>query len=199
MEMLMKKLLLAAAMLAMTAPAFAAPKTYEIETPHTQIIFSVNHLGFSHSYGKFLEHDGTIVFDQENPENSNVDVTIQTASIEMNDKEWNDHMKNADFFDVEKFPTMRFKSTAIDVTGENTAKITGDLTIKDVTKPVVLNTTLNKVGKHPMSGQDGAGFSATTTIKRSEFNMGYGLPAVSDEVDIILEVESYTPAPAQAE
>ena len=188
----MKKLLLVAAAVALTAaPAFAAPKTYDIETPHTQIIFSVNHLGFSHSYGKFLEHDGTIVFDADNPAASSVDITIKTASIEMNDQKWNDHMKNADFFDVEKFPEMTFKSTKIDVTGADTANITGDLTIKGVTKPVVLATKLNKAGKHPMSGKEGAGFSATTTIKRSDFGISYGLPAVGDAVTIALEVESY--------
>lgn len=189
----MKKFLLAAALIAMTGPAFAAPQTYEIETPHTQVIFSVNHLGFSNSYGKFTDYAGTIQFDQEAPANSSVEFTIQTASIEMNDKAWNDHMKNADFFDVEKFPTMTFKSTKIDVTGEDTAKIAGDLTIKDVTKPVVLDAKLNKVGNHPMRGTPWAGFSATTAIKRSDFGMTYGLPAVGDEVKITLEVESFVP------
>ncbi len=188
----MNKLLLVAAAMTLTAvPAFAAPKTYDIETPHTQIIFSVNHLGFSHSYGKFLEHDGTIVFDAENPAASSVNITIKTASVEMNDQKWNDHLKNADFFDAAKFPDMTFKSTKIDVTRKDTAKITGDLTIKGVTKPVVLDTKLNKAGKHPMSGKEGAGFSATTAIKRSDFGIAYGLPAVGDEVKIALEVESY--------
>lgn len=188
----MKKLLLAAAVMAITAaPAFAAPKTYDIEKPHTQIIFSVNHLGFSHSYGKFLDHDGTIVFDAENPAASSVEITIKTASIDLNDQKWNDHLKNADFFDVEKFPDMTFKSTGIEVTGKDTAKISGDLTIKGITKPVVLDAKLNKVGKHPMNGKEGAGFAATTTIKRSDFGMTYGLPAVGDEVKIALEVESY--------
>lgn len=192
----MKKLLLAAAMMALTVPALAAPQKYEIETPHTQILFSVNHLGFSNSWGKFTEHDGTILFDQENPANSTVEVTIKTASIEMNDGKWNDHMKNADFFDVEKFPDMTFKSTKIDVTGADTAKITGDLTIKDVTKPVVLDATLNKAGNHPMGAKPWAGFSATAAIKRSDFGMNYGLPAVSDDVKITLEVEAFA---AQAE
>lgn len=189
----MKKILLTAAMMALTVPAFAASQTYEIETPHTQVLFSVNHLGFSNSWGKFTEHDGKIVFDQENPANSSVEVTIKTASIEMNDKAWNDHMKNADFFDVEKFPAMTFKSTKIDVTGEDTAKITGDLTIKDVTKPVVLDAKLNKTGSHPMRGTPWAGFSATTSVKRSDFGMTYGLPAVGDDVKIVLEVEAFAP------
>lgn len=191
LEKIMKRILLTAAALAVLAgPALAAPKTYEIESPHTQIIFSVNHLGFSNSYGKFLDHDGTIVFDQENPAASSVEIAIKADSIEMNDGKWNDHMKNEDFFHVEKFPELTFKSTNIEVTGEDTAKITGDLTMVGVTKPVTLDAKLNKAGKHPMSGKDHAGFSATGTIKRSDFGMKYGLPAVSDEVKLVFEVEA---------
>lgn len=192
----MKKFLLTAVLLAATTPAFAAPQTYEIESPHTQILFSVNHLGFSHSWGKFTEHDGKIMFDQENPANSSVEISIETDSIELNDDKWNDHMENADFFDVEQYPEMTFKSTKVEVTGEDTAKITGDLTIKGITKPVVLDTKLNKAGSHPMAGKPWAGFSATTSIKRSDFGMTYGLPAVGDEVKIVLEVEAFA---AQAE
>lgn len=188
----MKKLwMLAAGLMLVTGPAHAESKTYDIETPHTQVIFSVNHLGFSHSYGKFLDYKGTINLDQADPSTAKVDVTIKTASIEMNDQKWNDHLKNADFFDVTTFPDMTFKSTKVDVTGKDTAKITGDLTIKGVTKPVVLDTKLNKAGKHPMNGKDGVGFSATTTIKRSDFGISYGLPAVGDEVKIIIEAEAY--------
>lgn len=190
----MKKILMVAlAATFLSFPARAAVEAYELESPHTQILFNVNHLGFSNSWGKFLEYDGAIQFDRENPANSKVDVTIKTASIEMNDKAWNDHLKNADFFDVEQFPVMTFKSTGIEVTGDDTAKINGDLTIKGVTKPVVLDTTMNKVGNHPMKGTPMAGFSATTTIKRSDFGINYGLPMVGDEVKIILEAEAHGP------
>lgn len=162
---------------------------YTFDKAHTQILFFVNHLGFSNSQGEFHEYDGFFNFDRENPENSKIDVTIKTSSIDMDDKEWDDHMKNEDFFHVEKFPTMTFKSTDIEVSGENTADITGDLTLLGVTKPVTLNVTHNKSGRHPYSGKYVSGFSATTTLKRSDFGMTYGLPAVGDEVEIILEVE----------
>jgi len=102
---------------------------------------------------------------------------------------WDAHMKNEDFFHVEKYPEMTFKSTGIEVTGENTARITGDLTLLDVTKPVTLNVTYNKSGVHPYSGEYVAGFSADTMITRSEFGMDYGLPGVGDDVEIRLEVE----------
>lgn len=173
-----------------TAPARAAVETYEFDTVHTQIIFFVSHLGFSISEGEFLDFDGSIEFDRDEPTNSKVDVVIQTESIDMDDEKWDDHMKNADFFDVEKYPTMTFKSTGIEVTGDNTAKITGDLTILDTTKPVVLDTTFNKAGKHPFGDKYAAGFSAKANIKRSEFGMNYGLPNVGDDVEIRIEVEA---------
>ncbi len=192
-------LALSAALLFAALPAQAAPYKYDFDKVHTQILFFANHLGYSHSMGKFLNFDGHFNFDTDNPAASSVEVSIDTSSIEMNDQKWNDHMKNADFFNVEKFPAMTFKSTKIDVTGENTANITGDLTILGVTKPVVLAVTHNKTDKHPYSGKIVSGFSATTTVKRSEFGMTYGLPAVADDIEVRIEVEGPRqddPAPA---
>lgn len=192
--------LLLGSILAVSAavPAQAAPVTYTFDKPHTQVLFFVNHLGFSNSLGRFLDYDGKIVFDQAAPEKSSVDVTIKTASIDMGDEKWDAHLKNADFFNVEKFPDMTFKSTSIKVIDDKNADITGDLTILGVTKPVILKTAFNNAGKHPMNGKDMAGFSATTTIKRSDFGMNYGLPMVSDDVKIMIEVEAIadTAAPA---
>lgn len=188
----MKKLLLGAAMAAMLSfpvQAIAADK-YEFDKAHTQILFFVNHLGYSFSQGEFLDFDGGFTFDEENPENSSIDVTIQTESIDMDDEEWDAHMKNEDFFHVEQYPTMTFKSTGIEVTGEDTAAITGDLTILDVTKPVTLDVKHNKTGKSPFGEEYKSGFSATATIKRSEWGMNYGLPNVGDDVEIRLEVEA---------
>lgn len=170
-----------------------APQTvaerYVFDKAHTQILFFVNHLGFSMSQGEFLDFDGHFMYDEANPENSSIDVVIKTASIDMDDEKWDDHMKNEDFFDVEKFPEMTFKSTDIEVTGENTANITGDLTILGVTKPVTLAVTHNKTGIHPYSKKKHAGFSATATIDRTQWGMNYGVPNVGEEVEIRLEVE----------
>lgn len=170
--------------------AQAAPQTFTLDTPHTQIVFSVSHLGFSHSYGKFTGYSGTIVFDPDAPETSSVEVTIDAKSVDLNDAKWNDHVRNADLLDADKFPQITFKSTKVDVTGEKTANITGDLTIRGVTKPVVLATTLNKIDKHPMKGGIVAGFSATASFKRSDFGVSYGLPNVGDDMNIIIEVET---------
>lgn len=173
--------------------------TYSFDKVHTQILFFVNHLGFSNSQGEFHDYDGSFTFDAENPENSSVDVTIKTASIDMDDEEWDNHLKNKDFFNVTEFPDMTFKSTSIEITGEKTADITGDLTILGVTKPAVLHTTYNKSDVHPYSKKYVSGFSATATIKRSEYGMNYGLPAVGDDVEIRIEVEAYRNDDAAAE
>lgn len=189
----MKKLLLgavaAACLMFPAQEAAAAAEKYVFEKPHTQVLFFVNHLGFSNSNGRFNDFDGHFILDRDNLANSSVEVTIKTDSIDMSHEAWTAHMKNADFFDVEKHPEMTFKSTKVEITGEDTANVTGDLTISGITKPVVLAVKHNKSGAHPMNGKYMAGFSATTTIKRSEWDMKYALPNVSDEVEIRIEVE----------
>lgn len=189
----------AAALLLAPAAARAEVEHYEFDKAHTQIIFSVSHLGFSHSHGRFLDFDGGFSFDREKPENSAVSVTIRTAGLEMNDKAWNDHLKNEDFFNVEKHPEMTFKSTAIKVTGDKTADMTGDLTLLGVTKPVTLHVTHNKSDKFPFGDRYVSGFSAAGTLKRSDFGMTYGLPGVSDDVALIIEVEGIRKDPAAPE
>lgn len=187
----MRIFLLTAFALFVSLPAHAQIETYTFDKAHTQILFFVDHLGFSKSQGEFHEYSGGFTFNRGEPEKSKIDVTIQTASIDMDHEKWNAHMKNEDFFDVEKFPTMTFKSTGISVTGDDTANITGDLTILGVTKPVTLAVTHNKSGVHPFSGKFVAGFSASGTVKRSEFGMDYGLPAVGDDIELRIEVEGY--------
>ena len=169
-------------------PSFAAD-TYRFDQAHTQVLFFVSHLGFAMSQGEFHQVDGSFTFDAETPAASVIDVSIATDSIDMDHEKWTAHMKNADFFNVEKFPAMTFKSTGVEVTGEKTANITGDLTILETTKLVTLAVTHNKSGFHPYSGKSVAGFSARANIKRSEFGMTYGLPGVGDDVEIRLEVE----------
>jgi polyisoprenoid-binding protein YceI len=173
------------------AQAQETPQTeiYDFDKAHTQILFFVDHLGFSKSQGEFHEYDGNFTIDRENPENSSVHVMIKTDSIDMDDEKWDAHMKNEDFFHTEKFPDMTFKSTSIEMTGENEALVTGDLTLLGVTKPVMLETVHNKTGEHPYSGKMVAGFSASASLKRSDFGMTYGLPGLGDEVEIRLEVE----------
>lgn len=107
----------------------------------------------------------------------------------MDDEKWDDHLKSADFFDVAEYPVMTFKSTQVKVSDDDAADIIGDLTLLGVTKPVTLHVRFNKAGVHPFSGKYVAGFSAHASVKRSDFGMDYGLPGVSDDVEIRLEVE----------
>ena len=172
-------------------PAQAQIEHYTFDKAHTNILFFVDHLGFSKSQGEFHEYEGGFIFDRTQPQDSSIDVTIKTASIDMDHEKWNAHMKNEDFFDVEKFPDMTFKSTNIEITGDKTAKITGDLTIIGQTHPVTLDVTYNKSGKHPFNGEYVSGFSATTVIDRTKWGMNYGAPAVGKDVHIRLEVEGY--------
>lgn len=181
---------------ARTAAAAPADK-FSFDKAHTQIFFSVSHLGYSFSTGKFTGFDGSFHFNPDKPEQGKVDVTIDTNTITMDDEAWEKHLKNEDFFNVEKFPAMTFKSTKIEKTGENTGRITGDLTLLDVTKPVTLDVIYNKSGIHPYSKKYVAGFSATGKLNRSDFGMTYGLPGVGDEVSISIEVEGIRDEPAE--
>lgn len=162
---------------------------YTLEPVHTQILFFCDHLGFSKSQGEFMQFDGSFTFDPEKPENSSAEVSINTASINMDNQKWDDHMKNEDFFNVEKYPSMTFKSTKVENITSNEMNLQGELTMLGQTHPVILKVTHNKSGVHPFSGKFIAGFSATTTVKRSQFGMTYGLPALGDDIEIRLEVE----------
>ena len=180
------KILISASII-LCSPAQAA--NYVLEPVHTQILFFCDHLGFSKSQGEFLKFSGHFSFDSDDPAASQAQVSIDTTSIDMDNAKWNDHMRNADFFDVEKFPSIEFNSTRVEVLSNTQANVHGELTILGQTHPVTLSVQHNKSGVHPFSGNYVAGFSASTTIKRSTFGMTYGLPALGDEVEIRLEIE----------
>lgn len=171
-------------------PALAAPEAYVLDPSHSQIIFSYNHLGFSTNWGMFGGFDGKIAFDAENPAASTVEVEFPITTLLTGFQGRYDHFMTADFFNAEVNPTVKFTSTAIEVTGETTAKITGDLTLNGVTKPVVLDTVLNQKGDHPMMNKPWLGFGATTTVSRTEFNLGQFAPFISDEVAIQIQIEA---------
>ena len=188
----MKKVFFAACLLLASAalPAQASkPERYIYDPVHTQIMFSVDHLGFSHPHGRFVKFTGGFSFDPTHPEVSQITTVIDTNSIDMCSEEWDRALKGDDFFNVKKFPTMTFKSTKIEKTGTHTGKLTGDLTLLGVTKPVTLDVTYNKSGTHPLSRNFIAGFSATGTIDRTAFGMNYGIPGIGDQVGLDIQVE----------
>ncbi|TMM54296.1 YceI family protein [Sulfitobacter sabulilitoris] len=186
----MKSLLLATALTATAGIAFAAPEKYNLDASHSQIVFNYNHLGFSTGYGMFSGFDGEIMFDQEDPANSSVTVSFPVRSMMTGWEARFEHFMSEDFFGAGEDEMVTFTSTGIEVTGDTTALITGDLTLNEVTKSVVLDAVLNQVAEHPMEKKPWAGFSATTTVLRSDFNVGQFAPFVSDEVQIELSVEA---------
>lgn len=181
---------LIAATLATPVVTQAAPADYEIDMAHTFVLFDVNHLGFSNMPGRFAEFSGELSFDDENIENSKVSIAINTASIDTFHAKRDEHLRSPDFFNAAEFPEMTFTSNGIKKTGENTAKLSGDLTLLGVTKPVELDLTLNKAGAHPFNKKTVAGFTAIGTIKRSDFGMKYGVPNIGDEITMRLELEA---------
>ena len=185
------RLLSAAALLAFAvAPAFAAPVTYKLDPTHTNVIAQWNHFGFSNPFANFGNVEGTLVYDAANIGNSSVQVTLPLSGLEAFTPKFNEHLRSADFFDAAKFPVATFKSTKVEAVGEGKLKVTGDLTIKGITKPVVLDVTLNKAGEHPMKKVPAIGFDATATVKRSDFDVGAYAPMVSDEVALKITTEA---------
>ncbi|TAL26851.1 MAG: polyisoprenoid-binding protein [Alphaproteobacteria bacterium] len=182
--------LFVAAALSLSSIAYAkGSEKYIFDPAHTQILFSVNHLGFSYPHGRFNKFSGGFTFDLAHPEKSRVDITVDTNSIDMASEDWNRMMKGDNFFNVKKFPAMTFKSAKIETTGKNTGKVIGDLAILGVTKPVTLDVTYNKSGIHPYNKNYVAGFSATTKINRTDFGMTWGLPGIGEEVTVDIQVE----------
>jgi len=168
--------------------------TYALDSKHTDVIVQWSHFGFSNPSLHFGQVEGKIVFDADNIAASSVEVTIPLAGLEAYSPDFNAHLRSADFFDAEQFPEITFKSTAVEAGGINQLKVTGDLSIKGITHPVVLDVNINGFGEHPMSKRTTAGFDAMTTIKRSDFGLGAYAPAVSDEVRLRITTEA--PAPA---
>jgi len=171
--------------------------TYALDPKHTDVIVQWSHFGFSNPSVHFGQVEGQIVFDADNIAASSVEATIPLAGLEAYVPDFNAHLRSADFFDAEKFPEVTFKSTAVEAGGINQLKVTGDLTIKGITHPVVLDVIINGFGEHPMSKRPTAGFDAMATIKRSDFGLGAYAPAVSDEVRLRITTEAPTPAPAE--
>ena len=186
----MKSTLLAAALALSATTAFASAEKYVLDPSHSQVIFSYDHLGFSTTYGMFSGFEGEIMFDQENPAASTVSVSMPVMSMFTGWEAREDHFMTEDFFGASEGDMVTFNSTGIEITGEGTANITGDLTMNGVTKSVVLDAKLNKVDQHPMANKPWAGFNATTTLVRSEFDLGQFAPFVSDEVEVQISVEA---------
>lgn len=186
----MKQTLFAAALVALPLAAHAEPEAYTLDSSHSQVLFSYNHLGYSTTWGMFSGFEGDIQFDQDNLANSSVTVSFPVRSMFTGWEGRFEHFMSADFFGADEDEMVTFTSTSIDVTGDTTANIIGDLTLNGITKPVTLAATLNQAGDHPMEGKPWAGFNATATLMRSDFEVGMFAPFVSDEVEIQISLEA---------
>ncbi|WP_129136815.1 YceI family protein [Luteimonas sp. YGD11-2] len=181
---------LVAALAVAAGAAFAAPVTYTMDPSHTTVVAKWNHFGFSNPVILFGDAEGRIVHDADDVSASSVQVTLPLSGLESNVPAFNDHLLSDDFFDAEKFPQATFRSTSVEAAGEGKLKVTGDLTIKDITREVVLDTTINTIGAHPMSRKPTAGFDAKATIKRSDFGLGMHVPHVADEIELHITTEA---------
>jgi polyisoprenoid-binding protein YceI len=183
---------------------------YTLDKAHASLIFRVNHLGFSHYTARFKRFDAQLQFDPANLATAQVTATVDAASLETDypdpaTLDFNATLKGAQWLDVAKYPVMTFASRQVEVTGRNTMRIHGDLTLHGVTRPVVLDASFNGgYAGHPLDPHARIGFSAHGTLRRSEFGISYGIPApgttlgVSDEVDLTIEAEFSGPPLAAA-
>ena len=209
-------LLVATAIAAPTAPAFCEPAKpvstdlpageYKLDPSHASLIFRVNHLGFSHFTSQFRQFDATLTLDPKHPERASVTATIDPRSIEIVDPKLAVDIQGAQWFDSAKFPQMTFRSTKVELTSPNSARITGDLSLHGMSMPVSWEATFN--GGYASNPYDikgsRIGFSARGKLKRSAFGMAYGIPApgttmgVSDDVDFAIEAEFNRPVTKKA-
>ncbi|MEM9522581.1 MAG: YceI family protein, partial [Pseudomonadota bacterium] len=179
------------AALALTASgAFAAAEKYTLDASHSQILFSYNHLGFSTTWGMFSGFEGEIMLDQGDPARSSVTVSMPVTSMFTGWEQRDKHFMSPDFFDARDGDLVTFVSTDVEVTGTDTAVITGDLSMNGITKPVSLDAVLNQMGVNPLNQKDWVGFNATTTVLRSDFDLSAYAPAVSDQVQIQISIEA---------
>ena len=187
----------------------APPGEYKLDNTHASVTFRVNHLGLSRYTARFTDIAGKLNFDPANPAAMSVEATVDPNSLEtdfpLDEPDFDAELTGPQWLDAGRFPTITFKSTKVEPTGANTAKVTGDFTLHGVTRPLTLDVTFN--GGYAAGGMDPSGarigFSANGEIKRSEFGIAYGVPAagtnfgVSDAVEIIIEAEFTQPGPAK--
>ncbi len=172
------------------APAEVQAGTYKLDPAHGKITWSVNHLGFSTYVGQFVNVAADLTLDPANPSASTLTATVPLADVDPNSDGLKAHLQTPDFFDATQFPTATFVATSIVIDADDAteAEVTGDLTLRGVTRPVTLDVQFNQAGPS-MGGVYKVGFDGETTIKRSEFGINFALPAIGDEVELHIEGE----------
>ena len=168
-------------------PSLAAEVAYKLDSSHTETMFIIDRFGFNSVIGIFGESEGTIWLDEAAPEKSRVEATIQVGSLQSGHATRDEHLKAERWLNVAKSPTMSFKSTKVEKTGPDTARVTGDMTIMGVTLPATLDVKLNKIGKAPNNQKQQAGFTITGAISRKAFGSATAAGMIGDSVSIRIE------------
>lgn len=174
---------------AVTAGLDIPSGSYGLDKTHAYITFAYSHMGFSTPHVSFNEFDVSLDLNADDPARSQFKVVIDASSIDSRVSKFDEHLRGTDYFDTTKHPSITFVANEVTVSGATTASVTGELTIKGVTKPLTLDLTLNKAANHPMMRKPVLGVSATGKLKRSEWGLGKYAPAVGDEVTVYISVE----------
>ena len=180
------KLILAAIGCSLALTGYGAD-TYKIDPVHSSVVFNIKHMGVTQFYGAFKEITGTVNFDAADPAKSSVELTLPVESLDTRNEKRDQHLKSPDFFNAQQFPTITFKSNKIEGTGD-TFKITGDLTLHGVTKPVTAEFKKGGEGKN-QKGQVLSGGEVRFAIKRSDYEMKFMMGPLGDDVNIVLGLE----------
>jgi polyisoprenoid-binding protein YceI len=182
---------IAFALASLVGGAARAADKFALDPTHTFVVFKIADLGYAHVVGWFTDVAGELTFDSKDVTKSALHVTIKTASLDTHFAQRNKDLMSPDFLNVAEFPEMTFKSKSVEKTGDKTGKVTGDLTLLGVTKPVTMDVTFNKVAPNPFhNNTPTAGFEAHTVIKRSDFGMKAEIPNIGDEVDISIDSQA---------
>jgi polyisoprenoid-binding protein YceI len=185
----MKKALLLTALAAIPASTVLAD-SYSVDPAHTYVSFAINHLGFSTMRGKFDKQSGSLDYDPA-AKTASVMIEIEAGSIDTGHAKRDEHLSSPDFLNVVENPTISFKSTKVGWSGSKLSSVTGNLTILGVSKPVTLKVNSIVCGQHPFNKKELCGFDAETSIKRSDFGVNYGIPAIGEVLDLKIEIEAY--------
>lgn len=170
------------------AVALAAPATYDVDPAHSSVTFEIGHLGIARIHGRFDQTEGTFVYDEAEPSNSKVDLTVQADSLYTGVQQRDDHVRSADFLDVEQYPTITFESTGVKRISRNIYAVQGDLTLHGTTKPITVHAVKTGEGEG-MNGEWRAGFTTTFSIRRSDYGVDFMIPAVSDRMLLTVSLE----------
>jgi len=184
----MKKLLFALLLATAAAATSSRAATYKVDPAHSFLLFKISHFGAGYVWGRFDDLGGKITLDPSNTSKDSVNFTVKSASVDTANPKRDEHLKSPDFFNVKQFPEITFVSSKVEKTGDNTFSVTGNLTLRGVTKPLTVTVKELGTGKG-MMGETRTGFETTFTIKRSDYGMNFMVGPAGDEVSLTLDAE----------